>query len=279
MPELPEVEATRDNLARWTRAAGPITDVQVLDPRLALDRRALVGRRVLAARRHGKQLALDLARPRARTPDLVLAAHLGMTGKWVRAAIDAPPRPHARLVLAFGDVASSFVDPRRFGDVRVLAPGEDPFAGLGPDALDAPLSTPALRAALGRGRAPLKARLLDQRRLAGLGNIAAVEACHRARVHPHTPVDDVPERAWRDLPRAIHDHLVKTLDDCLGHDEIAYLSEGAPSPFLVYGHEGAPCPRCRATGRLALVVKTSHAGRPTYYCARCQPLPLAPEAR
>jgi len=268
MPELPEVEATRDNLARWTLEAGALIEVAVRDPRLAVEVGALVGRRVLGVRRRGKQLALDLARPRARRAEVTLATHLGMTGRWVRLGDADRERPHQRLVLAFARVSLALVDVRRFGDAHTLPPDVDAFRGLGPDAFDEPLDAAGLRAALGRGRTALKARLLEQRRVAGLGNIAVIEACHRARVHPHTPMDEVPARAFAALPDAVAAHLVKTLDECRGRDEIAYVSEGAPSPFLVYGREGEPCPRC---GR-APITKVSLARRPTYYCARCQPL-------
>lgn len=273
MPELPEVEATRRNIERWTLPAGLVTAVDVLDPKLEVDPALVVGHRFVGWRRRGKQLRLELEKATGRVPDVTLFLHLGMTGKVVRLGADAA-RPHQRLVLHFADRALAFVDPRRFGKIRTLAgraalADADPaWAELGPDAFLDPLRPDALSAAMGRGKTALKTRLLEQHRVSGLGNIAVVEACFRARVHPHVAVDLVPADAWPRLVAGIREHLVATLAATVGKDEIEYLSEGAASEFEVYGKADLPCPRCRAP-----IVRDVLAGRPTFTCPRCQPAP------
>lgn len=257
MPELPEVEATRDNLERWSRGR-VIAEIErrdrALDPRLD----ALAGTAFMRWERHGKVLA-------GVTDQGVLLSHLGMTGRWVHDPV--PDRPHQRLVLSLGDRSRvAYLDVRRLGDARLVATPAEAFAGLGPDAWTSPPDAAALRSALGRGKAPLKARLLDQQRIAGLGNIAVIEACYRARLHPHTPVERVSDPDWRRLAPAIHDHLAATLGQTRGLAEIAYLSEGGDNPFLVYGREGQPCGICRTP-----IVRVVRSGRPTFFCPHCQP--------
>jgi len=258
MPELPEVEAARQKLERWTLDQ-PIHALEVLDDKLAVDPARLVGQRITRWERRGKALV-------ARLPDSALFLHLGMTGKLVR---DPGERPYQRLRLTCNQMVA-FIDPRRFGDARTLSHAEADalLAALGPDARDNPLDAAALKAAMGRGKTPLKTRLLEQQRLAGLGNIAVIEACYRANVHPHAPVDRLDDAAWTRLVPAIQAHLEATLAAIDPDAELTYLSEGAPSEFLVYGHEDAPCERCGTR-----IVREVLAGRPTFWCTQCQPLP------
>lgn len=256
MPELPEVEATRDNLARWT-VGRRVLAVARVDATLPTSLEALAGHTFERWERRGKVLA-GVAGER------VLRSHLGMTGRWVRDP--APERRHQRLVLTLDDGHRvAWLDVRRLGEARVVGSSDEAFAGLGPDAWSTPPTPLELARALGGGRSPLKARLLDQARLAGLGNIAVVEACFRARLHPHVPIASVDADGWRRLVVAIHEHLCATLAGTLGVDELRYVSEGGDNPFLVYGRAGAPCPVCRSP-----IVRTVLAGRPTFYCPQCQ---------
>lgn len=263
MPELPEVEATRRNLEAWT-GKRTIAAVEVLDDKLAIDVSMLLGQRVDRWERRGKTLI-------ARVGDAALYLHLGMTGKVVR---DPQERLYQRMRLTVSGPEKrnqmvAFIDPRRFGDARTLthAEADAALAALGPDALDSPLDARELKAAMGRGKTAVKARLLEQHRLAGLGNIAVVEACYRAKVHPHTPVSDVDDATWAALVPAIREHLQATLASIEPEVELTYLSEGAESEFLVYGHADRPCGRCGT--RIAREVL---AGRPTFFCPKCQPL-------
>ncbi len=261
MPELPEVEATRQNLQCWSEGAR-ITRVTRVDDKLdpALDQ--LVGATFESWERRGKALA-------GVTDRGVLFSHLGMTGRWVR-----DPEPERRFQRLVIDIAHGrrkarlcYLDARRLGDAKVVASVAAAFAKLGPDAWSSPLSATALQAAMGRGdKATLKERLLEQKRVAGLGNIAVIEACFNARVHPHTPLSAVTQSAWKRLVPAIHAHLEATLASTVGADEIVYVSEGGDNIFQVYGREGEPCPRCR-TG----IARVVFAGRPTCFCPKCQP--------
>ena len=261
MPELPEVEATRQNLQRWSEGRR-ITRVTRRDEQLDLALDGLVGATFERWERRGKALA-------GVTDSGVLFSHLGMTGRWV-----CDPAPERRFVRLVVEVAAGrkkarlcYTDARRLGDAKLVASVAVAFAKLGPDAWLAPLTAVALQAAMGKGQsATLKERLLEQKRVAGLGNIAVIEACFRARVHPHKSVSDVTPAEWKRLVPAIRAHLEATLAGTVGADEIVYVSEGGDNIFQVYGREGEPCPRCRTS--LARLV---FAGRPTYFCPRCQP--------
>ncbi|RME28388.1 MAG: hypothetical protein D6798_02510 [Deltaproteobacteria bacterium] len=273
MPELPEVEIARRQLAR--RVAGRrLDEVIVRDPqairgdwstrprdalpdgpaRLA----ALVGAEAGEPMRHGKRLGWPF-------PPGGLLIHLGMSGAWV----PGEEPPHARVGLRFGDAVWWFRDPRRFGAL-IPCPAarlaDRLAAGLGPDALLAALPGPALAARF-RTRAAIKVALMDQGRLAGLGNIHAAEALFRARIHPAIPANALSDDQWEALSRAIVDQLRDAID-AQQDGELVYLTEGGPNPFAVYGREGEPCPRCGTPiARIAL------GGRSTFYCPRCQPAP------
>ena len=274
MPELPEVET----IVRALRPAveGRVLErVRVLDPRWsdpappeAIDDAAR-GRRVERLWRRGKYIVWQLE------DDVHLAMHLRMTGNLLLAA-DAP-YTRVRLELSGGD-AVLFTDPRRFGTGVVLlgSDARDEYfdARLGPEPLDPDFTPEALRAIAAGRRAPVKAFLLSQERIAGVGNIYADEALWRARIHPHRPVGTL----RRPQLEALRDAVVEVLnagiaargasiDDFRNPDG----AKGAfQDRFKVYSRAGEPCERC---GRP--IVKTRAAGRGTYVCTRCQPKPRA----
>jgi len=267
MPELPEVEIARRTLERWlgrsqvTRAEAERTRVFRGGGRGAFAR--LRGR-LARAERHGKVLLVSLDSGQG------FLSHLGMTGKWVRRpAGEAVPHSRARLVLADGTVVH-YRDPRLFGRIEPH-PAErlrslPVVRSLGPDPLLTPLSGRALRDALGRTRAPIKVALMDQRRLAGLGNIHAIEALWRARLHPARPARDLELPEWNRLATAIRRGLAFALSAEEG-EEIAYVEEpGTENPFRVYARTGEPCPRCGTRIELR-----RQGGRRTDFCPRCQP--------
>jgi formamidopyrimidine-DNA glycosylase len=232
--------------------------------RLEGDVGVLEGAEVLRWRRLGKYLIADLS------GGLSVLSHLGMTGQWVA---DAPEdRPHQRVVFHLdgaGPGRISLVDPRRFGWTWILATVEladhPRLAGLGPDPLDPAFGVQALRSAVGEGRSALKTRLMNQRVLAGLGNIALSEIGWRASVHPHRPCASLTDGEWHSLHGAIGDHLRYVLDAEDG-EEIVYLGyAGAVNPFLCYGREGAPCSRCQTP-----IVRDALAKRATFFCPTCQ---------
>lgn len=264
MPELPEVEIARRLLARWSHGAEVVALEPLTGGRLEGDPAAALGATLARWDRHGKLLIGHLSGGGA------LLSHLGMTGKWARGGPHLDPRPHQRVLLTVergGERAQlTLIDPRRLGWVAVVPDPAPWLARLGPDALDPALDGPTLARRAGGGAAPLKTRLLDQARVAGLGNICVLEACFRAGVHPHTPAGALPPAAWERLLAGARAHIAHTLAAEAG-EEITYLSEGGHNPFLVYGKAPAPCPRCGEP-----IAKAALAGRPSFYCPRCQPL-------
>jgi len=263
MPELPEVEIQRRLLDTATRGA---TLVKLERPDLARfegDPADLVSHRVVSWGRRGKYLMADFGA-------WSLLSHLGMTGQWI---VDAPTdRAHRRVVLRFDSGRSlTLIDPRRFGWTWIVASQElanhPRLVSLGLDPLAHTWTADNLREAVGPRRPALKNRLMDQKVVAGLGNIALSEIGWRARVHPHVPCRAVAPDAWQRLVEATQQHIDYVLD-AEGGDEIVYLGyEGAVNPFRCYGRAGEPCPRCKAT-----FTKGAIGGRATYRCPTCQPL-------
>jgi len=278
VPELPEVETIRRQLA--PRVAGhTIVDAQVLDPLWCAPRdpeaveHDLRGELIERLERRGKYLVLELEGER------FLVMHLRMTGNllWVDEGDDEPGRPHLRVRIVLDDGHRLlFTDQRRFGTGIVLdgAQALDAYMSerLGPEPLDPEFTPDVLgRAARGR-RAPVKAFLLDQRRVAGIGNIYADEALFRAGIHPLKPAGRL-RRA--DFER-LHAGIVETLAAGIARQGASiddYRDSNGDrgsmqDEFLIHRREGLPCPRC---GRP--VTKLVAAGRGTYVCRHCQPVP------
>ena len=270
MPELPEVETIRAQLA--PRLVGrSLVRVEILDPRLTRPydlfevAEELEGDRVLAVERRGKYLLVRLG------SGLALVVHLRMTGSF-----GFSPVSHERAVLELDDGARLvYRDVRRFGTWLVLEDAElDDYLAVrnGPEPLGRRFTAAWLAGQLARRRAPLKAVLLDQRVVAGLGNIYADEALWRARLNPLRPANDLsPEEVAR-LRRAIRAALRtgierqgSTLRDYATPDG---ASGSMQDRFRAYGRDRLPCPRCGAP-----IAKARVGGRGTWFCPRCQPLP------
>lgn len=266
MPELPEVEIARENLERWLSGRA-ILEARVLDRRVLRGQRpAEVERTLRRARvgrvwRRGKYLIWELAE-RGK-----LLAHLGMSGKFVLRQDGALDPPAVCVALGLGEGRRLlYSDVRRLGRFQLLgAELRGKLASLGVEPLS-PEFTPARLARLLEGvRRPIKPFLLDQRRIAGLGNIHAAEALFRAGIHPARPAKRLAKTEVRRLHRAVRATLEEALRLERGR-EVTYLEEsGAENLFLVYGREGEPCSRCRA--RVRRIVQ---AGRSSFYCPRCQ---------
>jgi formamidopyrimidine-DNA glycosylase len=281
VPELPEVETIRRQLAPLV-AGRTIVEAEVLDPLWCAPRapaeveRELRGRQVLSLGRRGKYLIAELEGER------FLVIHLRMTGNllWTSAEQDVPGRAHlrVRLLLDSSD-RLLFVDLRRFGTGIVLR-GRDELdryldSRLGPEPLDPAFTTDVLRRQAAGRRAPVKAFLLDQSRVAGIGNIYADEALFRARIHPLKPAG----RLRRAELERLREGIVATLHagiDAAGASFDRYRHVDGErgqmqERFLVHQREGEACPRCGGT-----VVKLRVAGRGTYVCPRCQRAPRRP---
>ena len=267
MPELPEVEIARENLARWL-GNRVIESARVRDRRILRGQsarhveRVLGGARLLEIRRRGKYLMWNLG-----SRGEVLA-HLGMTGKFVFRTPAEPDPPATCILLELGGGRRvAFSDTRRFGRFQVAGRDtEKTLARLGIDALDPLLTAPRLGDQLRTSRLPIKTFLMDQHRIAGLGNIQAAEALFEAGIHPVRPARSLRSEEVVKLHRAIR-HSLRVALRRERADEIRYLHEkDAENRFLIYGRAGEPCVRCRARVR-----KIVQGGRSTYYCARCQP--------
>ena len=284
MPELPEVEISRENLTEWLRGRR-LLGVAVPDP---LTRRgqnektiraAAEGKVVRAVRRRGKFLRLDLS-PASLSPSspsaVSLLSHLGMSGRWVRRDRGAPDPPAVRATLRIaGGRRVVFSDRRRFGHFSLCRPADDErLLRLGPEPLEAGFTGRRFSTLLAATRRPVKALLMDQDRIAGIGNIQAAEALWRAGVHPARPAASLGPEEAKSLHRAIRWTLRRTIREARDI-EIVYLSEGAAgrrsaaSRFRVYGREGESCASC---GR-ERIQRMMIAGRSSFYCPRCQPAP------
>ena len=276
MPELPEVETIRRGLAPLVEGR-TLEELTILDPRWCeplapsevVD--AVQGRRVEALRRRGKYLVWALE------GDVFLLMHLRMTGTLLYdAKLDERFR---RVTFALSDGHElAFCDQRRFGTGELALGPEalDAFfaARLGVEPLDAdvPLTGAALRALTRGRRAPIKAFLLDQRRIAGVGNIYADEALFRAKIHPLRPAGKLTARQCDALADAVTEALTAglaaggaTIDD-FRHPDGVY--GGFQHEFLVHLRRGEPCHTCGTE-----IVKFVAAGRGTYACESCQPRP------
>jgi formamidopyrimidine-DNA glycosylase len=267
MPELPEVETIRAQLAPRLRGR-TLASVEIFDPRLTrpFDLHEIVeeleGDRVEAVERRGKYLLLRLASGRA------LLVHLRMTGSFGFA-----PTSHERAVIELDDgTRLAYRDVRRFGTWLVLEGAElEPYLATknGPEPLGRRFTSRWLAAQLARRRAPLKAVLLDQRVVAGLGNIYADEALWRARLSPVLPANEAEPDEVKRLVRAIRAALgmgIERQGSTLSDYATPEGSRGAmQDEFRVYGREGQPCPRCGTP-----IAKTRVGGRGTWYCPYCQ---------
>lgn len=265
MPELPEVELA----AVWLRSSlvgRSLEDVADHTPpnRANADVAALVAARprmLSAVRRHGKQLALDF------DTGHTLLLHLGMTGRFAhRPSGDVPAHVRFSMRASKGPWVD-FVDVRRFGRFTWLptpdAATHPAWASLGPDALEA---APADWCSALSRRGPVKTALLDQARLAGIGNIYANEGLFLAGIDPRRQAASLTTGEVEQLASAI----VATMRGTLSREAgvaMRYLSEGhVENPFAVYGRAGEPCPRCGAP-----VQRIIQAGRSTFLCPPCQP--------
>lgn len=273
MPELPEVETVRRRIAPVVEGS-TIEAAEVLDPRLTrpveprLIADALVGEQIAVVERRGKYLLWRLASGRT------LVVHLRMTGSLLHAPEGAlPPDRHRRATLSLDTgVDVGYRDVRRFGTWELLDEGHlRPYldARLGPEPLAPSFTSQRLARILDGRRAPVKATLLDQRRIAGIGNIYADEALWRARIHPRTPGGDLDRGETVRLHRAVRAALRRgvelngsTLRDYVTPDGD---DGGMQHEFHVYGRLGEPCDRCgHAIERIVV------GGRGTWLCPRCQ---------
>ncbi|WP_130649961.1 bifunctional DNA-formamidopyrimidine glycosylase/DNA-(apurinic or apyrimidinic site) lyase [Egicoccus halophilus] len=275
MPELPEVESVRRQLAPELSGRRVVDVWWDAHPHARLsDLDLLVGRRLEAVRRRGKFLLCPLD-PGPDGDELELVLHLGMTGsfRFVPAPTGDGGISHVRVRAVLDDGrALLFRDPRRFGRASVVPAGDygrvvPTLATLGPEPLSEAFDAETFAAALARSRAPVKARLLDQRLVAGVGNIYADEALWLARIHPAS------RRVGRSRAHELHAAIRTVLTAAIEREGTTFRDyqmvngeSGRNAEFLeAYGQADRPCSRCGTP-----LVRSMVAQRGTTSCPRCQ---------
>jgi formamidopyrimidine-DNA glycosylase len=272
VPELPEVETVTRDLrplvtGRRILAARRASDVDLRRPWRAEWAGRIAGRTVLDVRRRGKWIVLPLSGGPA------LLVHLGMTGQFTVVESSEPPATHVHLIFDLDDGRQlRFRDVRRFGSVTLFDDEARLQAffdenGLGPEPFE--LDQAAWRAAVAATKRCLKAVLLDQGVVAGVGNIYADEALFRARLHPGRRGSDVTPAEADRLREAVVEVLTaaiegrgSTIRDYVGGSG---LRGGYQDEFRAYGRTGEPCPNCQTP-----IVSERLAGRSSHYCPSCQ---------
>lgn len=268
MPELPDVELFR-RLAERHGVGNVVANVEVLDPGSLMGatpaalQRKLKGRTLRGARRHGKFLLLE-------TDDAAaLAFHFGTNGslRYVRRGDPAPRFARLCLDFAEGD-RLAYLNPRRIGKAHFA-----PSAGalikaekLGPDVLEPSFDLAAFTVALAASKQAIKAVLMDQARMAGIGNIYADEILFQARLHPATASNALDKDATSRLFNAIKTVLQTAIDRSAGAEA---FTDRLPDGFLLpERHAGGHCPRCGTA-----IEQEKRGGRSGYFCPTCQPVP------
>lgn len=273
MPELPEVETVRRMLAR-ALAGRTVRQASVSRHRLRTQSlaglpRALQGATFGEPARVGKFLLLAL------TDGRTLLSHLGMSGRWLTGSPQTRGgATHRHLTLGFSDGTTlAYEDPRRFGMLRVVPAGAlttDPsLALLGPDPLAEPPSGHSLRDLARGSRTPIKSFLLDQSRIAGLGNIYVSEILFRAAVDPRRRAGALELAAWErvaaEIPCVLSE-AIERMGTTFSTFRTVWNEPGRyGEQLLVYDRAGEPCRRCEGTIR-----RIVQAGRATFHCPRCQ---------
>ena len=221
---------------------------------------------VSAVRRRAKYLLVEL------TSGDVLLMHLGMSGSFtvLPTARAQPPTLHDHVVFDMSSGSTVvFNDPRRFGFMKIVGSGEtaaDTMLGsIGPEPLDRGFNADALAAAFRRKKTSLKSVLLDQRVVAGLGNIYVVEALHRARLSPKRRASTLVTRSGAARPPV--EVLVEAIRATLKHAIASSHRVDGADRFRVYDREGQRCPRRGCAGVIRRIVQ---AGRSTFFCPVCQ---------
>jgi len=278
MPELPEVETVRRDLERLI-VGRTVTSCRIAPDAARLVRlvppeefcRQLTGRTVRGLRRRGKYLIVDLDDGRA------WVVHRRMSGNILYRAPADPPDDYTRAVFTLDDGHElRWTDLRKFGTMWLVEDAAMVMEALGPEPLDAAFTPEVLRARAGRRSAPIKAVLLDQSVLAGMGNLYTDEALHHAKIHPLRPANRLKPDDWARLHAGIlralrmgiegrGSSLGTTLRDHVNVDGVPGQNQ---ETVQAYGREGEPCYACGTPMRRITV-----GGRGSVFCPKCQPAP------
>ncbi|NCP17767.1 MAG: DNA-formamidopyrimidine glycosylase [Erythrobacter sp.] len=259
MPELPEAEANRlrierDCLNRTIEAVELGEDTEYIELPGDNERTRLVGHQFTETHRHGKLIFAG-----SKTGPWI-GVHLGMTGSLRPFNEDDGPPDYAKFIVRFeGDRRLAFRCPRKLGWVRVI---DDPASEIarieyGPDALD--IAAEDFADAIGGSRGAVKSMLMDQRKLAGIGNLWSDEILYRVGIDPERKGTDLADDTLSDMHTAMRDILCTVMDTEADYGKL-------PGDWLIHTRtEGADCPRCEGT-----IAKTKVGGRSAYHCTRHQ---------
>jgi formamidopyrimidine-DNA glycosylase len=283
VPELPEVETVRRDLeSRIIGRTIVSCDVSADAPRLVqlVTREAfcasLTGRRIVALRRRGKYLIVDLDDDRA------WVLHRGMSGNVLYRMAGAPDDPWVRATFVLDDAGGGrghelrWADLRKFGKMWLVEDATMVIETLGPEPLDAEFTPQVLRERAGKRRAPIKSVLLDQSVVAGVGNLYSDEALHHAKIHPLRPANKLKPDDWVRLHAGIIEALrmgINARGSSLGTTLRDHVNvDGDPGrnqdTVKAYGREGEPCYTCGTLMRRIIV-----GGRSAVFCPKCQTAP------
>ena len=287
MPELPEVETIKRGLSPRIRGKVISRITIPSDPKgsRVLRRypsrsrfiRKVTGRKILSLKRRAKYLLFEL------DSGEIMIVHLGMSGQLLLRPFGSVSPPHSRIIFTIAEEGELFfVDPRKFGEVYLYSRPEgdmviDPFS-LGPEPLEKEFTSGVLAKNLRNRRSPIKVSLLDQKLIAGLGNIYTDEALFRARIHPIRLSSELTGEEVSLLRKCIREVLREaiSLHGTSAADRQYVDSEGSLGKFQtrlnVYQRKGKKCPRC---GKLIDTIKL--AGRTTHFCPGCQIPAIPPE--
>ena len=273
MPELPEVETVRRTLVQLVKGK-TIAEVEVRWPKMIKEpddvqqfELLLRGQTILDIGRRGKFLLFTLS-------DFVMVSHLRMEGRYGLFAKEEPMNKHVHVIFRFTDGTElRYQDVRKFGTYHLFKPGEElktkPLVNLGPEPFDESFTVDVLKQKLQRTNRNIKAALLDQSVVVGLGNIYVDEALFRSNIHPETIASSLTD----DQMRTLHREIILTLQDAVekgGSTVRSYVnSQGEIGLFqldiFVYGRNDEPCKKCGT-----VIEKSVVAGRGTHICPNCQ---------
>lgn len=280
MPELPEVETVRRGLTRLVQGA-TIAHVEVRYPKMVTPdadvfTAELISRKIERIDRQGKYLLFRFS------GDLTMVSHLRMEGKYDVQPEGSPVSKHTHVIFHLTDNRElRYTDTRKFGRMQLVPTGEEttlaPSLGkLGPEPTAETLTLAYMVKIFGKSHKVVKPFLLDQTRIAGLGNIYADEVLWLSKINPLTPVDTLTPSQLSELRQNIIDEMALAIG---GHGTTVHSFSTAfgeagqfQNQLHVYGREGEPCERCGTE-----LVKIKVAQRGTHFCPHCQPLP--PEAK